>query len=421
MRPAVDRLRSLCSRGKAMTTRALDALEHAPAITRQAKQWGSVVTRLGWSVAIVGLVAWIGGWQLGWRELMVVAGGCLALLVLTAAFVVRPPALRTEVVLEPSRVEAGDPSAGQIRARNGSSRRTLPGQIELPVGAGVAVFDIPSLTPGGEAEELFIVPTERRGVIPIGPATSVRRDPLGLFHREASSGEAHQLIVHPHTTALDPFGSGLLRDLEGLTTKELSMSDLAFHALRDYSPGDDRRYVHWRSSAKANRLLVRQFQDTRRSTLCILVDGTTDAYGDPDEFETALEVAGSLALRACRDELSATLVAADQAATGSVPHLLLDALSRAQLGANEMDMATQISRAVAKGADISFGVLVSGSARSSQELQRAAARFPAEVRVLALRVVPEEPSSVHAGGRASVVHIQKLADLPGLMRVEVAA
>lgn len=415
-----DRRRSIRSSARILADRALDALERAPAMTRQAKRWGGVVTRLGWSVLAIGAISWIGGWWLGWRELMVVAGGCLVLLVLAALFVVRPPALQTDVILEPSRVEAGDPSAGQIKARNGSSRRTLPAQIELPVGAGVAVFDVASLAPGAEAEELFVVPTERRGVIPVGPATSVRGDPLGLFHREARSGDAHELIVHPHTTALDPFGSGLLRDLEGLTTKDLSMSDLAFHALREYAPGDDRRYIHWRSSAKANRLLVRQFQDTRRSTLCIVVDGESAGYASPDEFETALEVAASLAMHACRDELASTLVAADQAATGSIPHVLLDALARAQLSGGA-DMALQVSRAVSRGADISFGVLVSGSSRANEDLQRAATRFPAEVRVVALRVAPEESPSVRAGGRASIVGLSRLADLPGLMRVEVPA
>ncbi len=421
MPSAVDRLRGGREDVGSLGRRVLARRGAAGAPSRRGAPWAGLVTPLGWAVAGVGVVAWIGGWQLGWRELMVVAGGCLVLLVLAAAWVVRPPALRTEIVLEPSRVEAGSPAAGTITARNVTSRRTLPAQIELPVGPDVAAFDIGSLPPGAATEELFVVPTERRGVIPIGPATSVRGDPVGLFQREARNGQPHELVVHPHTTPLEPFGSGLLRDLEGLITKDLSVSDLAFHALRDYSPGDDRRYVHWRSSAKANRLLVRQFQDTRRSTLCIVVDGVAEAYRQPDEFETALEVAGSLALRACRDDLSATLVAADQAAGGSVPHVLLDALSRAHLGANPPDMAGQISRAVSKGADISFGVVISGSGRTSADLQRAAARFPLEVRVLAVRVVPGESPSVRAGGRAVAVQLQRLADLPGLMRAEVAA
>ena len=66
------------------------------------------------------------------------------------------------------------------------------------------------------------------------------------------------------------------------------MSDLAFHALRDYQPGDDRRYIHWRSSAKAGRFLVRQFLDTRRSHVAVVVDSEAANYTDPDEFELAI-------------------------------------------------------------------------------------------------------------------------------------
>ena len=88
------------------------------------------------------------------------------------------------------------------------------------------------------------------GVIPVGPATSVRGDPIGLIRRQVSWAEQTEVFVHPRTTRLEPFGSGLLRDLEGRTTEDVSMSDLAFHTLREYVPGDDRRYIHWRSSAK---------------------------------------------------------------------------------------------------------------------------------------------------------------------------
>jgi uncharacterized protein (DUF58 family) len=403
------------------TARALQAAEQLSPVLRRMRTWYGVITPLGRAVFVVGVMAWIAGWWLGWQELLVFAGGCLVLLLLAMLFVVRPPALRTEVILEPSRVEAGNPAAGQVKATNGSSRRTLPLQIELPVGSGVATFDIPSLAPADMTEELFVIPTQKRGVICVGPAMSVRGDPMGLFQREASNGVGLELMVHPHIVGLGPFGSGLLRDLEGLTTKDLSVSDLAFHALREYAPGDDRRYVHWRSSARAGRLLVRQFQDTRRSTLCIVVDGHPGSYGDEEEFETALEVAASLGARACKDELSTTLVAGDQAAIGSVSYVLLDVLSRAQLHPKATDIGDHVSRAISKGAEISFGVIVSGSAREAKDLQRAASRFPVDVRVIAIRVTPNEQPSVRAGGRAAVAQLRRLSDLPGIMSIEVAA
>jgi uncharacterized protein (DUF58 family) len=390
-----------------------------PALERATRVLGAV-SPLGRTVVVLGVIAWVAGWWLGWAELMVVAGACLLLLVLSGLFVIGRSAVTIDIRLEPPRVVAGDSSAGQVTVRNGSSRRSLPCQIELPVGAGTAVFNVSSLAGGEENEELFIVPTVRRTVIPVGPATSVRGDPLGVFHRKAASSPATELIVHPKTVALNPFGSGLLRDLEGLTTADLSPSDLAFHALREYVPGDDRRHVHWRSSARAGRLLVRQFHDTRRSTLCAVVDGQPDAYGDEDEFELALEVAGSVAMRACRDGLSTVVAAGDQAGVGVVPHALLDALARASLNRRSPDLTTLVGRASARGADISYALLISGSARSEAELQRAAARFPIDVSVVAVRIVPGDPAGIRGRGRATVVQLGTLTDLPALMRMEVA-
>ena len=110
------------------------------------------------------------------------------------------------------------------------------------------------------------------------------------------------------------------------------MSDLAFHALREYQPGDDRRYIHWRSSAKAGRLLVRQFLDTRRSHVTVLVDTDPRSYtGGEDildewtgehteplvaahsapeipDLETAISVGASIVLRVMRDEQDTTIV-----------------------------------------------------------------------------------------------------------------
>ncbi|MDE3206108.1 MAG: DUF58 domain-containing protein [Acidobacteriota bacterium] len=414
-----DRLRLLGPRVEDWRERATEAARLAQPVVSRVARAASMVSPLGRTVAVIGVLAWIGGWWLGWNELMVLAGASLLLLVFAGLFVIGKSSVSIDVRLEPPRVVAGDSSAGQVTVRNSTGRRSLPCQVELPVGRATALFDVVTLGPGEETEELFIVPTERRGVIPVGPATSLRGDPLGIFHRKAASSPPSELIVHPHTVPLSPFGSGLLRDLEGRTTADLSPSDLAFHALREYAPGDDRRHVHWRSSARTGRLLVRQFLDTRRSTLCAVVDSRPTAYGDESEFELALEVAGSIALRACRDGLSSVVAAGDQAAVGVLPHTLLDALSRASLSRKAADLPTMVGRATAQGADISYALLVSGSTSTDPELQRAAARFPIDVRVIAIRVQPGQRPGIVGRGRASILNLGELSDLPPLLRMEM--
>ncbi len=416
-----SRTAELSSTVRDTATRGLDTLGNASELSERARSAREIITPLGRGVIAVGVVAWILGWWFGWLELMIVASACLFLLVVAAVFVAGRSTLHIEIALDPPRVTAGDPSSGQVVVTNRTGRRAPTVHVEVPVGAGLAVFDIPGLRPGQSSEDLFVISTQRRGVIPVGPATSVRGDPLGLLQRKASGSDPLELLVHPHTIVLEPFGSGLLKDLEGLTTKDLSSSDLSFHALREYVPGDDRRHIHWRSSAKAGELLVRQYLDTRRSTLCILTDAQESGYADPEEFEIALQIAGSVALRACRDGLPAVLVAGRHAATGVLPHVLLDVLARAELSKRAEDLSLYAARASAQGADISVAVVISGSLRTAEELDRARSRFPPDVRTLGIRVVPDAAPYLTVTSRGVVAQLSALRELPGLLRRELAA
>ena len=76
-------------------------------------------------------------------------------------------------------------------------------------------------------------------------------------------------FVHPRTIGVPSTSTGLIRDLEGTPTRDLTSSDVAFHALREYQPGDERRYIHWKSTAKTGTYMVRQFEQTRRSHLVV--------------------------------------------------------------------------------------------------------------------------------------------------------
>ncbi len=236
------------------------------------------VSPLGWSILALGVVAWVVAALGDWDEWAMIGAAAIALVVCCALLAVGRTRVRIDTEVDPLRVTVGEPATGRISVTNESKRGMLPLLVELPVGLTAARFTLPPLGSGKAHEELFVVPTERRGVIPVGPASTIQGDPLGIVRRTLRWTDVTELFVHPRTISLESLGAGLLRDLEGETTQEMSMSDLAFHALREYQPGDDRRYIHWRSSAKAGRLLVRQFLDTRRSHLTVAVDA------DPERF-----------------------------------------------------------------------------------------------------------------------------------------
>lgn len=368
------------------------------------------VSPLGWTVLAVGLVAWWLAARYTWVELSMVASGCLVLVLACVLLAVGRAKLLIRADVEPTRVTVGDPATGRVTVRNTGRRGMLPLLLELPIGRTAARFTLPALAPGRSHEELFVVPTAHRGVVPVGPATTVHGDPLGLVRRTMAWTERTELVVHPRTVGLESLGAGLLRDLEGQVTPDLSMSDLAFHALREYQPGDDRRYVHWRSSAKHGRLLVRQFLDTRRSHLAVVVDTDPEVYaGGGDDVELGISCAASLALRSILDEQDTTVVCHGQSASRTTGPLTLDALARADVRRGDLHAA--VGRAASLAPDASVAVLVTGVDRPFIQVQRTLDQFEPEVVRVALVVDPDVPVGVRRLGSIVILHVRELADL----------
>jgi uncharacterized protein (DUF58 family) len=407
---SADRLRELSASTERWTSRARETV--LPLWRRVARVL-AIVTPLGWTVLGVSVVTWILGWRLGWKEMMVLAAGTLALLVIAALMTIGRAKLAVQISADPQRVTVGDPAAGEVQVRNEARTPLLPIGLELPIGKQAARFQLPFLGAGSSHEELFVVPTDRRGVVAVGPALTVRGDPFGLMRRTVSWTDVLEIFVHPITVPLEPLGAGLLRDLEGTTTNDLSTSDLAFHALRDYQPGDDRRYIHWRSSAKAGRFLVRQFLDTRRSHICVLVDSDPASYSDPDDYETAISVAASIAVRVVQDEQEITALAGTHIAGSGAGRRILDTFSRAELTGNALlDLAR---RALRIAPDMSNALLITGAHTDFRAMRHAAAQLPIEVRTMIMRIDRDQRTSFAGDASMPILTLQALNDLGPLM------
>ncbi|HSX67380.1 DUF58 domain-containing protein [Nocardioides sp.] len=415
--PDVLRARARTALGKVApalgSAREKAAAVAGPVRTRLGPAWATV-TPAARALLLICVAAWLGAAFGGWEEMAIVAAGIVTLLVLAALFMVGHTNLEVKLTTEPPRVTVGDPVTGEVEVRNQAKTPLLPVRLELPVGRGGVAFDLPALRPGNTHAELFVVPTERRGVIEVGPVTTGRGDPLGLFRREVTWSEVHEIFVHPVITPLEPLGAGLIRDLEGNTSENISQSDLAFHALREYAPGDDLRHIHWRSSARHGQLLVRQFLDTRRSHLNIVVDSDPASYRDEEDFELAISAAASLLVRAIMDGYDATFLCGEHAMTRGTGRSALDACSRAELSKHRfVDVAGRGSRLAP---DTSLVCLVTGPHAPFTTLQRAAAHFPIEVGTIAMVVDPTASASLKSVADLPLLTLGALSELPGLLK-----
>src|SRR5690606_8103670 len=162
--------------------------------------------------------------------------------------------------------------------------------------------------------------------------------------------DSELLYVHPRTVRIESTAAGLVRDLEGKTVKKLSDNDVAFHALREYVPGDDRRYIHWRSSARTGTLMVRQFEETRRSHLAVGLSANSEEYPDAADFELAVSSVGSLGLQAVREEKQLTVMVQAGTIPSRTGKQYLDGLSGVELTpprrGSIVDLALTLGQAV---------------------------------------------------------------------------
>lgn len=375
-----------------------------------------VVSPLGWGVLVLGATAWVAALALRWQEAAYVAVTISVALLAAVAFVLGRLRYTVELDLAARRVIVGDRAVGRLTVRNDAPRPMLPAVMELRVGEGIATFPVPRLRPGAEHEELFAVPTHRRAVIPLGPVRSVRADPLALLRRELVWTEPEELFVHPRTLPLSGSTTGLLHDLEGRVTPDISDSDVSFHALRDYVPGDDRRHIHWKSTARTGQLMVRQFEETRRSRLAVILSTRAEDYAHPDEFELAVSVCGSLGLQAIREDGGLAVLVQQGRVRGDHRTRLLDDLTRLQLAPARTTLAEIARVATATVSDASVVAVVVGSTVTPTDLRAAAVRLPVDSRLVALRCAPGAQVSRGRVADMQVLTLGELADLPNALR-----
>ncbi|MEO5535162.1 MAG: DUF58 domain-containing protein [Pseudolysinimonas sp.] len=384
----------------------------------------AVVTPLGWVMVGVIPAAFAFGYGLGWLELVVVGWAGVVLVVIAALYLIGRSPFRVTLSLVHRRVIVGEPALGAVTLHNPTGRRVLGVKVEVPVGDGLAELAMPSLKAHAQFTNDFAIPTLHRGVIPVGPVRTVRADPIGLVRRELIWTDTTELVVHPRTIGVPSTSTGLIRDLEGATTKDLTSSDVAFHSLREYQVGDERRYIHWKSTAKTGTYMVRQFEETRRSHLVVALSLATSDYASEVEFELAVSVAGSLGVRAIRDGRTVSVVVstvtpdfakrrtyAVRSLSTLVPARLLDDLAVVDASSAALGLRDVGRIAAETSAGISVAFLVCGSLVTATELRAASNSFAVDVSVVAIVCNPEAVPGFRRIAGLSVLTIGYLEDL----------
>lgn len=254
-------------------------------------------------------------------EIGVLAVGCLTAIVAGAALMTRRAHLEVDIEVVPARVARGEPAVASVTVGNAGRRASRSARLVVPYGDRDARVVLRTLPAGSRRTIGVPLPTDRRGVLRIGPVGLLTTDPLGLFSRYESLGGHAQLPVHPAAVPLAPLPSARSSSPDGLPVDSRVEGGVTFHALREYAPGDDLRHVHWRSSARAGTLLVRRHVDPSEPVTTVVLDTRRRAYldGGADDgaehgahaFDTAVDAAASVVLASARSRFPVRLHTTD--------------------------------------------------------------------------------------------------------------
>lgn len=266
-----------------------------------------MLTRHGVVAVLSAALLYIAGLLLGYPFLFVLASGLLVAFAAGSVFLRRSVALTVDRTLAPgSRVAAGDDVEVTLTITNRAGKPAPGTPLLEPLGSGVRRLDLPRLTAGATTTLHYTLEHVARGRYQLGPLTSDRIDPFGFVVVLRSYGEPTTLWVRPRIHPIEPLASGRLRDLDGPAVDKALEGTVTFSGLREYVRGDDRRHIHWRSSARTGTLMVKQHVDVSEPRTAVVLETSADRY-DADRFEVALEVAASIVAASARHHFPVSL------------------------------------------------------------------------------------------------------------------
>lgn len=204
-------------------------------------------------------------------------------------------------IVPPRQAYAGSFVTVEIELLNRSRLFPAYGLVVRDERGGALLF-VPLLRAGERRRLVARTRFPRRGWRTVGPWRLEVLLPLGFFLKSKRVGTAHRLLVYPRllpslASLLRPGGD---RRRPGSTGERGREGEV--HQLRGFRDGDERRQIHWKQSARQQRLISVEREARQAEPLYIVVDPRSRKPDDPQVRE-AFEIVVSRAATVVVDRL----------------------------------------------------------------------------------------------------------------------
>jgi uncharacterized protein (DUF58 family) len=270
------------------------------------------LTTRGSSFLAAGIAAAFTGYLLGERALLCV-GVALVALPLLAAAAARRGQYRLSVsrIISPPRVPAGHTATVMLRMENVSRASTglLLAEDAVPYALGARPrYVLDKIERNGTRELTYPLRSDLRGKFEIGPLQLRVADSFGLVEVSRSLSGRTMFIVTPRVVPLAR--TVISRSWAGEGEGQARLASMAGEddvIPREYRNGDERRRVHWRSTARYGELMVRREEQRWRNRATVLLDSRSMSHlgsGAGSSFEMAVSAAASVGVHVSQEGLT---------------------------------------------------------------------------------------------------------------------
>ncbi|QGG95560.1 DUF58 domain-containing protein [Actinomarinicola tropica] len=282
-----------------------------------------ILTPQGWALGVAAVALVAAGRFFGTLELFLLGAAAATLLL---AVTVRAALTRLDVSVRrevhPPRVHAGTPSRIDLEITNRGRRRTPVLRITDAVsGTRGADLGLGPMAPGSVTRAAYRLPTERRGLVEIGPLHLLLTDPFGLTAARIPAAGRTELTVYPRIDPIAemPETAGHDPDAAQQSPTSLGRSGEEFFALRPFQIGDELRKVHWPSTARFDELQVRQTELPWQGRATVLLDLRDEVHPSDASLDVAVSAVASIITATRRSGDLVRLVATDGTDSGFLP------------------------------------------------------------------------------------------------------
>jgi len=145
----------------------------------------------------------------------------------------------------------------------------------------------------------YVVDCYRRGLWRMGPIQVISQDVLGFFRKKKTKSIYSDVLIYPavfRVFAFPKLASGSVSWM-GVETAKISGDSHEFFGVREYQRGDAISKIHWPSTARHNKLIVKQFERNAVQEATIVLDlkkGHDIGVGKETTLEYAVKIAASI-------------------------------------------------------------------------------------------------------------------------------